>query len=152
MCARTINTHRRLFNYRQLFQVCAMQYYRTSSIHKWFWLHLSALYTANKSIPSYWWWCTDVLLFDWSRLIIEDWITILRFAYLTAMSTLNIAKMKEPRKKKHNRRLKSSVARLLKLTTYWILRTEHWSQCLCTRAFFTTFAFIDTLTTRHSFI
>lgn len=76
-----------------------------------------------------------VLLFDWSRMIIEDWITILRFAYLTAMSTLNIAKMKEPRKKNNDRRLKSSVARLLKLTTYWILRTEHWSQCLYTRLF-----------------
>lgn len=112
-----------------------MQYYRTSSIHKWFWLHLSALYTANKSIPSYWWWCTGCVVV---RLESHDhWILNYdpSFRLSHGYEHSEHSKNERAEKKKHDRRLKSSVARLLKLTTYWILRTEHWSQCLYTRLF-----------------
>lgn len=123
-----------------------MQYYRTSSIHKWFWLHLSALYTANKSIPSYWWWCTGCVVV---RLESHDhWRLNYDPSFRLSHGYEHIEHSKNERAEK-------------KKTT-----TEDWSHpwrdylnwlhigffvpnidhSACTRAFFTTFAFIDTLT------
>lgn len=56
-----------------------------SGTYKWFWLHLSALYTTNKSIPTWNWVCCcllilcvhgTALLFDCEPLDHRDWITI----------------------------------------------------------------------------
>lgn len=100
------------FNYRQLLRVCAMQHYRTSGTHKWFWLHLSALYTANKSIPL----CSACVTHCWrfiganfgsfslhrSKLLDHrDWITMpLHWSGdLTAMSILSMAQNNNKKKK-----------------------------------------------------
>lgn len=145
--------HRRLFNYRQLlcqpstmqwvqrYNIIAPHSHRTHShiVHKWLWLHLSALYTVNKGIPILN--CNVFLpVRAGMRACVCDLFSFVSFGcliihrlnydlffypfqfYLShgpmsrySMYVCHLYRSVNRREEK----LKSSMARLLKLTTYW---------------------------------